>query len=69
MNGCNGKMGQCITQICAQDQDIEIVAGIDMYDGIKNSKWHLMSGCRHMCFVDDHKTYCQNLKDWLASVE
>ena len=37
MNGCNGKMGQCITQICAQDQDIEIVAGIDMYDGIKNT--------------------------------
>ena len=37
MNGCNGKMGQCITQICAQDPDIEIVAGIDMYDGIKNT--------------------------------
>ena len=29
MNGCNGKMGQCITGICAQDPDIEIVAGID----------------------------------------
>ena len=29
MNGCNGKMGQCITGICAQDEDIEIVAGID----------------------------------------
>ena len=37
MNGCNGKMGQCITQICARDPDIEIVAGIDMYDGIKNT--------------------------------
>ena len=37
MNGCNGKMGQCITQICAQDPDIEIVAGIDIYDGIKNT--------------------------------
>ena len=36
MNGCNGKMGQCITGICAQDPDIEIVAGIDLYDGIKN---------------------------------
>ena len=36
MNGCNGKMGQCITGICAQDEDIEIVAGIDTYDGIKN---------------------------------
>lgn len=40
-----------------------------MYDGIKNSKWHLMPACRHMCFVDDQDTYCQNLKDWLASVE
>ena len=36
MNGCNGKMGQCITQICAGDEDIEIVAGIDTYTGIQN---------------------------------
>lgn len=36
MNGCNGKMGQCITGICGQDPDIGIVAGIDTYDGIKN---------------------------------
>lgn len=36
MNGCNGKMGQCITGICNEDPDIEIVAGIDVYDGIKN---------------------------------
>ena len=36
MNGCNGKMGQCITEICARDEDIEIVAGIDTYSGIQN---------------------------------
>ena len=36
MNGCNGKMGQCITGICAGDDEIELVAGIDTYDGIKN---------------------------------
>ena len=36
MHGCNGKMGQCITEICKQDNDVEIVAGIDVYDGIKN---------------------------------
>lgn len=36
MNGCNGKMGQSITAICKEDKDIEIVAGIDPYDGIKN---------------------------------
>lgn len=36
MNGCNGKMGQCITGICKDDPDITIVAGVDLYDGIKN---------------------------------
>ena len=36
MNGCNGKMGQCITGICKEDSEVEIVAGIDLYDGIKN---------------------------------
>ena len=36
MNGCNGKMGQSITGICKADSEIEIVAGIDLYDGIKN---------------------------------
>lgn len=37
MHGCNGKMGQTITSICNVDSDIELVAGIDLYDGIKNS--------------------------------
>lgn len=36
MSGCNGKMGQVITGICKEDADVEIVAGIDLYDGIKN---------------------------------
>jgi 4-hydroxy-tetrahydrodipicolinate reductase len=36
MNGCNGKMGQCITEICKDDPEISIVAGIDVYNGIKN---------------------------------
>jgi 4-hydroxy-tetrahydrodipicolinate reductase len=29
-------MGQCITGICREDKDVTIVAGIDVYDGIKN---------------------------------
>lgn len=37
MNGCNGKMGQTITGICAADPEVEIVAGIDVYTGITNS--------------------------------
>ena len=36
MHGCNGKMGQVITNICKEDSGIEIVAGIDVYDGIAN---------------------------------
>lgn len=36
MNGCNGKMGQVIVGICKADPEIEIVAGIDLYDGIAN---------------------------------
>ena len=36
MHGCNGKMGQVITDICKEDSEIEIVAGIDPYSGVKN---------------------------------
>ena len=36
MNGCNGQMGQVITGIAAGDEQVEIVAGIDVYDGIQN---------------------------------
>ncbi len=34
MHGCNGKMGQVITGICRNDENIEIVAGIDIADSI-----------------------------------
>ena len=36
VNGCNGKMGQVITGICKEDPGIEIVAGVDLYQGIQN---------------------------------
>lgn len=36
MHGCNGKMGQVITGIVKEDENIEIVAGIDKYKGIAN---------------------------------
>lgn len=32
MHGCNGKMGQVISNLAAEDGNIEIVAGIDLYD-------------------------------------
>ena len=36
MHGCNGKMGRVITNLVSQDNDIEIVAGVDAYTGIDN---------------------------------
>ncbi|MCR5277872.1 MAG: 4-hydroxy-tetrahydrodipicolinate reductase [Lachnospiraceae bacterium] len=36
MHGCNGKMGQVITHMCAEDPETEIVAGIDMVDNTAN---------------------------------
>lgn len=36
MHGCNGKMGQVITGLVRDDSMIEIVAGIDQYQGIEN---------------------------------
>ena len=37
MHGCNGKMGQTITNIVKEDPDCEIVAGVDLSDHITNS--------------------------------
>lgn len=37
-----------------------------MYNHIPNSKWELMQGCRHMCFVDDHDKYCEIILDWIC---
>lgn len=39
MHGCNGKMGQVITGICANDPETEIVAGIDISDHIKTNTY------------------------------
>ncbi len=36
MHGCNGKMGQVITDICKADDSVEIVAGIDVIDNKDN---------------------------------
>lgn len=36
MHGCNGKMGQVITEICRNDDETEIVAGIDVMDNRQN---------------------------------
>jgi len=36
MHGCNGHMGQVITELAAKDSEIEIVAGIDVVDNKDN---------------------------------
>lgn len=35
MYGCNGKMGQTITRLIEEENDVEIVAGIDVCDTVK----------------------------------
>ena len=37
MSGCNGNMGQMITGLVKDDEQVEIVAGIDTYTGIQNT--------------------------------
>ncbi len=39
MHGCNGKMGQVITGLTANDPDCEIVAGVDISDHIKTNPY------------------------------
>jgi len=36
MHGCNGKMGQVISNLIAEDPEVEIVAGVDVRTGIQN---------------------------------
>ena len=36
MHGCNGRMGQIISGIVENDPEIEIVAGVDIYDKVLN---------------------------------
>ncbi|MBP5454717.1 MAG: 4-hydroxy-tetrahydrodipicolinate reductase [Lachnospiraceae bacterium] len=39
MHGCTGKMGQVITDLCKDDPECEIVAGIDISDHIKTNPY------------------------------
>jgi len=36
-----------------------------MHERIPGSRWELMKGSRHMCFVDTHEDYCRILESWL----
>lgn len=36
LNGCNGKMGQVISRLCAKDESVCIAAGFDINDTLQN---------------------------------
>ncbi len=36
MHGCNGRMGQMIAGLIQEDEEAEIVAGVDTFDGVSN---------------------------------
>ena len=40
-----------------------------MYDRIPVSKWHLFDGSRHMCFVERHEEYMQELIPWMEKYD
>ena len=50
MHGCNGAMGQVITKLASEDNDAEIVAGIDCADNRENP-YQVFTSC-DACDVD-----------------
>ena len=50
MHGCNGKMGQVITGLAKEMEQVELVAGIDRYQGIQN-EYPVFSSLKE-CMVD-----------------
>ncbi|MCD7709642.1 MAG: 4-hydroxy-tetrahydrodipicolinate reductase [Clostridiales bacterium] len=72
--GCSGKMGKFIAQICAEDENAEIVAGVDIFDDGKNN-FPVFSGITdcdiaadavidfsNPSVTDELLTYCENRK-------
>ena len=53
MYGCNGKMGQTITRLIEEENDVEIVAGIDVCDTVKNS-YYVDKTLLIRDLIDDH---------------
>ena len=71
MHGCNGKMGQVIVGIVAQDPEIEIVAGVDVNDTVQCTfpVYKSISACKveadviidfsATCVVDNLLEHCE----------
>lgn len=50
MHGCNGRMGHVIVDLCKEDQDIEVVAGVDAF-GVSNYEFPVFKSLSE-CNVD-----------------
>ncbi len=50
LSGCNGKMGQVITRLVSERDDVKIVGGIDINDCLKNT--YPVFTCLEDCNVD-----------------
>lgn len=37
-----------------------------MYDNLKNARWELFAGARHMCFADCTEKYLTVMREWMA---
>ena len=72
MHGCNGHMGRVITDLCKEDNDIEIVAGVDKFHGVDNDypvfdsindvdvDFDAIIDFSHISTIDGLLDYCEN---------
>ena len=74
LSGCNGKMGRVITRLAAEDEDLNIVAGVDINDYIPNiypvyktpaecmEKADVLIDFSHPSVLDGILEYCKDTK-------
>ena len=72
MHGCNGHMGRVITDLCKQDDNTRIVAGVDKFQGIENEypvfdsieevnvEYDVIIDFSNAAAVDGLLNYCEN---------
>lgn len=71
MHGCNGRMGQVISEIVENDADAQIVAGVDVYNEQKNDYpvYRSMEECKVEADVVIDFSNAQAVDDLLAYCE
>ena len=53
----------------ARERGMAPLVAKTMYDAIPRSRWELMAGARHMCFVDAHDAYVALVRNWCAECD